>query len=111
LEDEGESGPAEEDDVEEDVIIRPKTNGISAEEEEEFARELAKMTASSTDKSKTPHKQGLMDVSLPVIKRKPAEEEEAGDDQHMRFTLLTKRGAKAQASCHNFPFCEILTVG
>ena len=71
--------------------------GLTAEEEDAFARELAKMMSDTSDRSKQSNKASL-DVGLPLIRRQtPASV--STTTEHTTFTFLTKKGAKAQVRC------------
>lgn len=79
---------------------------MTQDEEDEFNRELAKMLAGAGESRKpTERKGGLADVGVPMLRRqKQAEGEEIAEGadgqatapRGMKFTLLTKKGAKQQ---------------
>ncbi|GAA5860718.1 hypothetical protein JCM1840_001941 [Sporobolomyces johnsonii] len=87
-------------------------NAMTQDEEDDFARELAKMMVSTSEARKVPErKPAVLDVGLPLIKRNRAteveDEERDGEDgrqkRGMQFTLLTKRGNKQQALSMEIP--------
>ncbi|GAA5932084.1 hypothetical protein JCM1841_006860 [Sporobolomyces salmonicolor] len=87
-------------------------NAMTQEEEDDFARELAKMMVSTNEARKVAErKPAVLDVGLPLIKRHRAsevedEERDGEDGRHkrgMQFTLLTKRGNKQQALSMEIP--------
>lgn len=99
----GEGTDGEEDEVEEDEGLLPREaeeSLVDREAEDEFERELAKMMAESnpTPGSNANRTQrGLFDVGLPFIKKNVNDNQVEiipSDDQHMRFSLLSKRGNK-----------------
>jgi hypothetical protein len=98
---------AERDEEEEALIQRVKQNEIPQEEEDEFARELAKMMSDSGESRKAERKAApVFDVGLPVFRKneeKVFDSEEAGDPNKMKFTLLTKKGNKQQVSLRLHP--------
>ncbi|GAA6063250.1 hypothetical protein JCM10212_003613 [Sporobolomyces blumeae] len=85
-------------------------NAMTQDEEDEFARELAKMMVSAGETRKVAErKPAALDVGLPLIKRNRAEPEEELDGdapsqrRGMQFTLLTKKGNKQQALSMEIP--------
>ncbi|KPV73840.1 uncharacterized protein RHOBADRAFT_54435 [Rhodotorula graminis WP1] len=84
-------------------------HAMTQDEEDDFARELAKMMVSSSEQRE--RKPVALDVGIPLIRRQRAEErpvEEldaaAQEEQRgMQFTLLTKRGNKQQALAMEIP--------
>lgn len=105
-----EEGVASSDLSDDETESRPKDpNAITAEEEEEFNRELAKMMASTGETRKTAERK--LDMTVPFVRRERArtfENEEGGDADEsvqegakgLRFMLLTKKGSKQQVSRH-----------
>ena len=89
---------SDDEDDEEDEHIDDAAN----EEQDEFDRELARMMAESGREARQPatmRRNVLNERSLPVLKRQPAPmHKEDEDPQHMRFTLLMKKGTKQQVS-------------
>ncbi|PWN50734.1 ARM repeat-containing protein [Violaceomyces palustris] len=85
---------------------REEETGISKEEDDEFARELAKMMAetgpgSGSGANQARSQRGLFDAGIPFIRRNPtqqqdgaSEEESESDAKHMKFSLLSKKGNK-----------------
>lgn len=77
-------------------------HAMTQDEEDDFARELAKMMVSSSEQRE--RKPVALDVGIPLIRRQKAEaqaaeelEAAAQEEQRgMQFTLLTKRGNKQQ---------------
>lgn len=86
----------DDEDEDEDVAIDVAAN----EEQDEFDRELARMMAESGREARQPvamRRNVLNERSLPILKRQPiSAQPEEEDPQHMRFTLLMKKGAKQQ---------------
>jgi hypothetical protein len=79
---------------------------ITQDQQDEFDRELAKMMLE--DSRKADRRVALADVPLPMVKRqqKAAVTKEYSDssdedeeEQHMTFTLLTKKGNKQHVRC------------
>ncbi|GAA98251.1 uncharacterized protein L969DRAFT_342336 [Mixia osmundae IAM 14324] len=99
-------------DDEEDINARPRHVGMSAEEEDAFSQELAKMMVSNSEKTRQIPKTTLADIVLPVRKREasgsmaplPVEQD------HMSFTLLSKKGNKAQARTMQIPLASTIAV-
>lgn len=89
---------SDDDEDEEDEAI----DDVANEEQDEFDRELARMMAESGREARQPatmRRNVLNERSLPVLKRQPAPlSKEDEDSQHMRFTLLMKKGTKQQVS-------------
>jgi len=84
---------------------------MTQDEEDDFARELAKMMVSNNENRKVAERKPVsLDVGLPLIRRNKQEMEEDVDGdivpqkKGMQFTLLTKKGNKQQVS--RFPFFE-----
>ncbi|GAA5874033.1 hypothetical protein JCM8547_004811, partial [Rhodosporidiobolus lusitaniae] len=134
-EDESEDGTAEPDSAhpsslddldndEEDAGRGKDPNAMTEEEEDEFARELAKMMVAS-NANETPRKPvNALDMGIPLIKRSAAvaraveEQEElvsgsggstpgeggGAARKGMQFTLLTKKGNKQQALSMEIPY-------
>lgn len=80
-------------------------HAMTQDEEDDFARELAKMMVSSSEARE--RKPVALDVGIPLIRRQKAEDravdesDGAGaaaqeENRGMQFTLLTKRGNKQQ---------------
>lgn len=90
------SSDDDEDDEDEDAAIDVAAN----EEQDEFDRELARMMAESGREARQPvamRRNVLNERSLPVLKRQPiSAQPEEEEPQHMRFTLLMKKGTKQQ---------------
>ncbi|GAA5823590.1 hypothetical protein JCM3770_003517 [Rhodotorula araucariae] len=83
-------------------------NAMTQDDEDEFARELAKMMVSSSEQRE--RKPVALDVGIPLIRRQKAEERDLDADsaakaerRGMQFTLLTKRGNKQQALSMEIP--------
>lgn len=84
-------------------IETPKKPCLTEEEESEFARELAKMLSdSAADRPKQTSKGSLAAVSIPLLRKQQAEHSQATasspEDGFMTFTLLGRKGTKAQVS-------------
>lgn len=85
---------------------------MTQEEEDDFARELAKMMVSSTEARKAERKPVSLDVGIPLIRKAKADDEVAMDEatqdsrerKGMQFTLLTKKGNRQQV--HTTPQTE-----
>ncbi|BGP19262.1 hypothetical protein JCM10213_008219 [Rhodosporidiobolus nylandii] len=89
-------------------------NAMTQDEEDEFARELAKMMVSSEVRKVAERKPVALDVGIPLIRRAKAapppslDEDadltgEAKPKRGMQFTLLTKKGNKQQALAMEIP--------
>lgn len=85
---------ASEDEDDSGLLAKSQKSGLTAEEEAEFARDLAKMM-SDTGTSKSLNARANLDVGLPLLRR-----DASGpiSQDHMTFNLLTKKGAKPQVS-------------
>ncbi|KAK9898934.1 ARM repeat-containing protein [Cystobasidium minutum MCA 4210] len=94
---------SDDDEDEEDEAI----DDVANEEQDEFDRELARMMAESGREARQPatmRRNVLNERSLPVLKRQPAPlSKEDEDSQHMRFTLLMKKGTKQQTKSMEVP--------
>lgn len=111
---------------EDEALSRPKDpNAITADEEDEFNRELAKMMSGTGEVRKaSDRKPALLDVGVPFVKRtarggtgrllhEEAEEGLEGEEQvpkGMRFTLLTKKGSKQQTLSMEIPLESAIAV-
>lgn len=128
----------DEEQVEEDIeadahVRRNERSAIDEEAEDEFERELAKMMAESNNApgSNSNNKRGLFDIGIPFIKRTAANQNAdnqstaasrpAGSpeiipqdgfapEQHMRFSLLSKRGNKQHTQDVHVPIDAALAV-
>ncbi|BGP26942.1 regulatorof nonsense transcripts 2 [Rhodotorula toruloides] len=86
-------------------------NAMTQEEEDDFARELAKMMVSSTEARKAERKPVSLDVGIPLIRKAKAEDDVAVDEaaqdsrekKGIQFTLLTKKGNRQQALSMEIP--------
>ncbi|GAA5822482.1 hypothetical protein JCM5353_000523 [Sporobolomyces roseus] len=85
-------------------------NAMTQDEEDDFARELAKMMVNTAENRKVPERKPVsLDVGLPMMRRNRQEVEEDldGDElpqkKGMQFTLLTKKGNKQQALSMEIP--------
>ncbi|GAA6010941.1 hypothetical protein JCM10207_004002 [Rhodosporidiobolus poonsookiae] len=87
-------------------------HAMTQEEEDDFARELAKMMVSSSGEARkvAERKPVQLDVGIPLIKRnarvvrEEEEEDQEGERKRgMQFTLLTKKGNKQQALSMEIP--------
>lgn len=123
-----EMGSEEEQDLER-AARRREHEAAKQEEEDEFSRELAKMMA-ETGASQTAapggrNQRGLFDVGLPFVKRtgqslgqsehirmnqSKTEQSEDTPPQHMRFSLLSKRGNKQHTQEVQVPIDAALAV-
>ncbi|GAA5999470.1 hypothetical protein JCM5350_005782 [Sporobolomyces pararoseus] len=109
--DEDEDAPADDFDEEEAGESRGRDpNAMTQDEEDEFARELAKMMVSNNENRKVAERKPVsLDVGLPLIRRSRQETEEDVDGDEvpqkkgMQFTLLTKKGNKQQALSMEIP--------
>lgn len=111
--DEDEDAPADDFDEEEAGESRGRDpNAMTQDEEDEFARELAKMMVSNNENRKVAERKPVsLDVGLPLIRRSRQETEEDVDGDEvpqkkgMQFTLLTKKGNKQQVCLlfYSFP--------
>ena len=122
--DKGEDGEeyGEDDEAEEDELVTRETEDslVDQEAEDEFARELAKMMAEANPvQSSTANRgqRGLFDVGMPFIKKSSsgsalamAQEPVHEDGQHMRFSLLSKRGNKHQTHQVHVPIDSAIAV-
>jgi regulator of nonsense transcripts 2 len=110
-------------DEEDDELITRETEDDSVDQdaEEEFERELAKMMAesnSATSASIKHGQRGLFDVGMPFIKKSvggaavSAQQDSSlvADDQHMRFSFLSKRGNKHQTHQVSVPIDAAIAV-
>ena len=84
-------------------------NAMTQDEEDDFARELAKMMVTNNEGRKVAERKPVsLDVGLPLIKRNRQETEEDVDGDEvaqrkgMQFTLLTKKGNKQQVRSSPF---------
>ncbi|PRQ75790.1 Armadillo-type fold [Rhodotorula toruloides] len=101
----GAAGDAFEDDEDTHEGRGRDPNAMTQEEEDDFARELAKMMVSSTEARKAERKPVSLDVGIPLIRKAKTEDEVAMDEaaqdsrerKGMQFTLLTKKGNRQQA--------------
>jgi regulator of nonsense transcripts 2 len=82
---------------EELVLESPKKPGLTAEEEADFARELAKLMSDNSSAARGPAR-GRTEVGLPFFRREAAEAPSTKDEQHMVFTMLTRKGQRSQVS-------------
>ncbi|MCO5565609.1 hypothetical protein L7F22_019283 [Adiantum nelumboides] len=132
-----EDGTDDEGQVEEDAesdahVRRNERSAIDEEAEDEFERELAKMMAESniTPASNSNNKRGLFDIGIPFIKRTAANQnaenqsiasrpagspeiiaqDSVAPEQHMRFSLLSKRGNKQHTQDVHVPIDAALAV-
>lgn len=101
---------------------RNQDQSFDQDAEDEFARELAKMMTESSSSASAlsanrghHHPKGIFDAGIPFIKKQQqergvagAKEMESSNDQHMRFTLLSKRGNKHLVS-HIDPSCFLFS--
>ncbi|GAA5841601.1 hypothetical protein JCM3766R1_006786 [Sporobolomyces carnicolor] len=85
-------------------------NAMTQDEEDDFARELAKMMVTNNEGRKVADRKPVsLDVGLPLIRRNRQETEEDVDGDEvaqrkgMQFTLLTKKGNKQQALSMEIP--------
>ncbi|PWN31703.1 ARM repeat-containing protein [Meira miltonrushii] len=122
-----------EEDAEANAHVRRERSAIDEEAEDEFERELAKMMAESNTAqgSNSNNKRGLFDIGIPFIKRTAANQNAdnpstaasrpAGSpeiiaqdgiapEQHMRFSLLSKRGNKQHTQDVHVPIDAALAV-
>lgn len=95
---------------------------MDREADEEFERELAKMMAESNSTSSANaqrNQRGFFDVGIPFIKKSmggataPSSQQDsalAADDQHMRFSFLSKRGNKHQTHQVQVPIDAAIAV-
>ena len=82
----------------------PKKATYTEEEESDFARDLAKMMSESlAERPKQGNKGSLAGVSIPYVRKQQAEQAAAKDDGFMAFTLLGRKGAKAQVGSAQLP--------
>ena len=94
--------------LDDDIVLREKEkHEIPPEEEDEFNRELAKMATDASD-SKKVDKRALFDLTLPTMKRE--ESTTSTDPSQMKFTVLTKKGAKQQTKTVDVPSESALAV-
>ncbi|KAH8924908.1 ARM repeat-containing protein [Atractiella rhizophila] len=107
----------ESEDEDEMEIGRNTSYGPTVEDEEEFERELAKMMIDTSDSRKAANEKrtALADVALPVWKKKEKIRDEELDDeedglQHMKFTVLTKKGNKNQTRTLQVPVDSAIAV-
>ncbi|EOR01018.1 hypothetical protein E3P92_01876 [Wallemia ichthyophaga] len=112
-EDESDSDSEGDAEMDDDVVLRESERGrekeeIPPEEEDEFNRELAKMATDNSEAKKV-DKRALFDLSLPA-KKKTEEEGGSGDPSQMKFTVLTKKGAKQQTRTVEVPSESPLAV-
>lgn len=106
-------------------IRRNERSAMDEEAEDEFERELAKMMAENTNvsASSSNNKRGLFDIGIPFIKRENqmttsrpvgspeiTPEDGVAPEQHMRFSLLSKRGNKQHTQDVHVPFDAALAV-
>nr|ASF90185.1 hypothetical protein SPAR06715 [Bartheletia paradoxa] len=91
------------------VLYREQRDAIPQEDDDEFARELAKMSLEVSDTRGKVDRKAALDVGLPFIKRAVhtnpagAGDDEEGEGGSMRFTFLTKKGNKPQARVVDVP--------
>lgn len=93
---------------------------IDQEADDEFARELAKMMADSGGEVRKKGGSNLFDAGIPFIKRATqqdnvvSEEETEVDGQHMRFSLLSKKGNKHRVRpfllFNRKPICSLVVL-
>ncbi|GAA6012801.1 hypothetical protein JCM11491_002566 [Sporobolomyces phaffii] len=103
--------PADDFDEEETGESRGRDpNAMTQDEEDDFARELAKMMVSNNETRKVAERKPVsLDVGLPLIRRQRQDTEEdidgdvASQKKGMQFTLLTKKGNKQQALSMEIP--------
>lgn len=84
---------------------------MTAEEEDEFSRELAKMMVTSgSDARKAVDRKALADLTVPFVRKNVPTSQmydaEPSDDvpsSGMKFTLLTKKGTKQQTTTMEIP--------
>ncbi|GAA6002946.1 uncharacterized protein JCM10292_000260 [Rhodotorula paludigena] len=107
----------DEDEVDEEGGRGRDPNAMTQDEEDEFARELAKMMVSTASEARE-RKPVSLDVGIPLIRRQQqqqqqhrAAEQDVGtseaaeleEKRGMQFTLLTKKGNKQQALAMEIP--------
>lgn len=110
------------DEYEDDELITRETQDdlVDQEAEEEFERELAKMMAESNPMQSSTvnrNQRGLFDVGMPFIKKNTngaaismESVVNSPDNQHMRFSLLSKKGNKNQTHQVQVPINAAIAV-
>ncbi|UZJ53432.1 hypothetical protein CBS101457_002752 [Exobasidium rhododendri] len=130
---EGDDDDDEDDDEDDELVTREtQDNIVDQDAEDEFARDLAKMMAESNPVQSSAinrNQRGLFDVGMPFIKKNSSssssvgvaaataaaapllpKEVTLGDSQHMRFSLLSKRGNKHQTHQVEVPIDSAIAV-